>query len=142
MCVTSVSSVSLPLGRLHYILASSPPPLCRISFTMFSLMHKREMACSHTPGYCHTRAQCTQSYPFSLHKTQVVIKCKRLSEQPCFHIILSPPVWSGHLNTSESALVSAFPTILQRRGSPPPWEPVGSLNPPSNRCQHQRGTNL
>lgn len=66
------------------------------------------MAWSHTPSYCHTRAQCTQSYPFSLHKTQVVIKCKRLSQQPCFHIILSPPVWSGHLNRSGSVLAKCL----------------------------------
>lgn len=68
------------------------------------------------------------------HKS-VIYSCARLSQQPCFHIISSLPS-PGHEITRESLLPSVcFPIPLQRWGSPPPWEPVGSFNPPVRQYQ-------
>lgn len=67
------------------------------------------------------------------------LSCERLSQQPCFHIILSLPLL-GHEITCESLLASVcFPIPLQWWGSPPPWEPVGSFNPPVRQYQTDVG---
>lgn len=61
--------------------------------------------------------------------------CDGLSQQPCFHIISSSPSL-GHEITRESLLASVcFPIPLQPWGSPPPWEPCGSFNPPVRQYQ-------
>lgn len=94
-----------------------------------------EMEHSHTSS--HSWHTCTHSYTF-MHPTQNHnghLSCERLSQQPCFHIISSLSSL-GHEITRESLLVSVcFPIPLLRWGSPPPWEPVGSFNPPVRQYQ-------
>lgn len=82
---------SCPLGPLHYISASSPTLLCHTPFTMFSLMHWEETAHSHTSSHCGTLNSHTHAHLFRqpTQNRNGHLPSERLSQQPCFHIILS-----------------------------------------------------
>lgn len=114
-------------------MASSPSLPCHILFTVSPLMLWEEMQHSHTPG----QTLPLQSYAF-MDPTQSHnghLSCEHRPQQPCFHIISSLPSL-GHEMTRESLLASVcFPIPLQRWGSPPPWEAVGSFNPPVRQYQ-------
>lgn len=105
-------------------------PLYRVVFDAL----RRNGTLPHPQSNSHTY---THSYTF-IKPTQNCnghLLHERLSQQPCFHIISSLPSL-GHEITHESPLASVcFPIPLQWWWSPPPWEPVGSFNPPVRQYQ-------
>lgn len=96
-------------------------------------MRPEEMAHSHTRT---NKRSLKLTHTCTLHKTITVMShVSAFHKRPCFHII-SSLLSLGHEITRESPLTSVcFPIPLQRWGSPPPWEPVGSFNPPVRQYQ-------
>lgn len=135
---------SCPLGPLRYNSLDKVWPhllCCRVT-SPSPCLHWHAEEKWHTPAPPVTvklsnSNTCTHSYVLT-HRTQNRdghLSCERLSQQPCFHIISSLPSL-GHEITRESLLASVcFPIPPQRWGSPPPWEPVGSFNPPVRQYQ-------
>ncbi len=132
--------LSCPLGPLHYSSLNNVWPHLRprhvtspLPCLLWCTVKKRYTLTP--PVTVELLTSYTHGYVF-MHPTQHGhLSCERLPQQPCFHIISSLPSL-GHEITRESLLASVcFPILLQRWGSPPPWEPVGSFNPPVRQYQ-------